>query len=388
MKIELVYRDEKAVGVKLERYGPEELKGVRSVPGRKFIADEKIWTIPYTVSGLKALPAAYAKDFFTCDERLEKGDSYLREQVDNHNKLRQQSLIPVPVEEPQVWSYARKKELQDALRGRGYSGKTIKAYTLQVQRFFDEILLVEKEINDASVQKYALALLEKDLSHAYVNQAISALKFYFRHVLKRPNSNGYVRPKKESRLPDVLSLGEVARLLKSVKNLKHRAMLVVTYTSGLRVGEVVRLRPEDCDRERNVVKVRQGKGRKDRQTLLSETASAVLERYIEQAKPEGWLFPGQQEGRHLTERSAQKVFEKAVLQAGIRKDVSIHSLRHSFATHLLENGIDLRYIQELLGHQSVRTTERYTHVSRRDIGRIQSPLDRLDGMGEEDEVRE
>jgi len=384
MKVELAYRDEKAIGVKLERYGPEALKGVRCVPGRKFIPDEKVWTIPYTVSGLRALLDAYAKDFFTCDERLEKRDSYLREQVDNHNKLRQQRVISVPLEEPQVWSSDRKKELQDALRARGYSGKTVKAYTLQVQRFFDEVLLNEKEINDAVVQKYSLKLLEKDLSHAYVNQAISALKFYFRHVLKRPNSNGYVRPKKESTLPDVLSLGEVARLLKSVKNLKHRAMLIVTYTSGLRVGEVVRLRPEDCDRERNVVKVRQGKGRKDRQTLLSETANAVLDQYIEQEKPDGWLFPGQKEGRHLTERSAQKVFEKALIQAGIRKEVSIHSLRHSFATHLLENGIDLRYIQELLGHQSVRTTERYTHVSRRDIGRIQSPLDRLGGMEEED----
>ncbi|WP_245608689.1 tyrosine-type recombinase/integrase [Saccharibacillus sacchari] len=370
--------------MKLERYGPEELKGVRSVPGRKFIPDEKVWTIPYTVVGVSALLDAYPKDFFECDERLKSADPYLRQQVDNHNKLRQQGLTSVPVDEAQVWSSDRKKELQDALRARGYSGKTVKAYTLQVQRFFDEVLLVEKEINDAVVQKYSLKLLEKDLSHAYVNQAISALKFYFRHVLKRPNSNGYVRPKKESKLPDVLSLGEVARLLKSVKNLKHRAMLIVTYTSGLRVGEVVRLRPEDCDRERNVVKVRQGKGRKDRQTLLSETANAVLDQYIQQEKPDGWLFPGQKEGRHLTERSAQKVFEKALIQAGIQKEVSIHSLRHSFATHLLENGIDLRYIQELLGHQSVRTTERYTHVSRRDIGRIQSPLDRLGGMEEED----
>ncbi|AJE54119.1 integrase [Paenibacillus polymyxa] len=143
---------------------------------------------------------------------------------------------------------------------------------------------------------------------------------------------------------------------------------------------MVRLRLEDCDRERKVLKVRQGKGRKDRQTLLSEAAFAVVEQYMGVKQPEDWLFPGQREGRHLTERSAQKVFEKALAEAGIRKQVSIHSLRHSCATHLLENGIDLRYIQELLEHQSVRTTERYTHVSRRDIGRIQSPLDRMSGL--------
>ncbi|WP_246369901.1 tyrosine-type recombinase/integrase [Saccharibacillus deserti] len=239
-------------------------------------------------------------------------------------------------------------------------------------------------MGEAAVQKYALDLLEKGLSHAYVNQAISALKFYFRYVLKSPKSNGYVRPKKESKLPDVLSLGEVVRLLKSVENPKHKAILYLTYTSGLRVSEVVRLRPEDCDGERHTVKVRQGKGRKDRQTLLSEAAANVLDRYIDQAKPTTWLFPGQREGRHLTERSAQKVFEKALRQTGIRKEVSIHSLRHSFATHLLENGIDLRYIQELLGHQSVRTTERYTHVSRRDIGKIRSPLDRIGGLEDAD----
>ncbi|MCQ4088454.1 tyrosine-type recombinase/integrase [Saccharibacillus sp. JS10] len=385
MKIELVYRDAQTVGVKLERYGPEQLKGIRSVPGRGYVADEKIWTIPYTILSVEALLKAYPKDFFVCDEHLKNEDLYLCEQLESHRQQRQRKQAIVPIEEAELWSPARKKQLEDALRARGYSGKTIKAYTLQVQRFFAETMVNEGGIDDAVVQKYSLKLLEKELSHAYVNQAISALKFYFRYVLKRSNTNGYVRPKKESKLPDVLSLGEVARLLKSVNNLKHRAMLVITYTSGLRVGEVVRLRPEDCDWERNVVKVRQGKGRKDRQTLLSETASAVLKPYMEQEKPEGWLFPGQREGRHLTERSAQKVFEKALLQSGITKEVSIHSLRHSFATHLLENGIDLRYIQELLGHQSVRTTERYTHVSRRDIGRIQSPLDRMGGVEEDGE---
>lgn len=380
MKIQLRYRDEQAIGVKLERYGPQELTGIRSVSGRTWIQDEKIWTIPYTISAVEHVLDAYSEDFFDCDERLRSEDPYLQERLDVRRKQRQHGH---PTEEQELWSSDRKKELQDALRARGYSGKTIKAYTSQAQRFFDETLRVEKEVDDAVVQKYALMLLEKGLSHAYVNQAISALKFYFRHVLKRPNGNGYVRPKKESKLPDVLSLEEVARLLKGVKNVKHRAMLMITYTSGLRVGEVVRLRAEDCDRERRVLKVRQGKGRKDRQTLLSETAILVLETYIEQAQPDEWLFPGQRKGRHLTERSAQKVFEKALLQAGIRKQVSIHSLRHSFATHLLENGIDLRYIQELLGHQSVRTTERYTHVSRRDIGRIQSPLDRMGGLGDD-----
>ncbi|WP_172195103.1 site-specific tyrosine recombinase/integron integrase [Saccharibacillus qingshengii] len=373
MKIELLYRDERVLGVKLQRYGPDELTGIRSVPGRKWQPEEKVWTIPYTLSAIGKLFEAYPDSRFNCDESLTREDPELAVKAMQHDEQEQKVLDPG---ESIWWNTKRCAELRDALRARGYSSRTIKAYVSQTRRFFAGMAESETEINDAAVQKYALALLDKGLSHAYVNQAISALKFYFRHVLKRSAANSYIRPKKENKLPDILSLGEVARLLKSLDNPKHRAMLYLTYTSGLRVSEVVRLRPQDCDRERNVVKVRQGKGRKDRQTLLSEAAVAALERYVQEEHPEEWLFPGQREGRHLTERSAQKVFEKALAQAGIAKQVSIHSLRHSFATHLLENGIDLRYIQELLGHQSVRTTERYTHVSKRDIGRIQSPLDR------------
>ncbi|MFK4304824.1 integrase/recombinase XerD [Paenibacillus sp. RC254] len=377
MKINLLYRDEKTISVRLERYGVKEREGIRSIPGRKWVPDEKIWAIPYSISAVESLLEAYRICKFQYDERLNKELPYIREWLDRRDTLA--NAVPSSSERGE-WNPDQRQELRDALVARGYSSKTIKAYISQTERFFAGLQGTEASINDAVVQKYALVLLEKGLSHAYVNQAISALKFYFLHVLKQPKSSAYVRPKKESKLPDVLSLNEVMRLLKVVKNPKHKAILYLTYTSGLRVSEVVRLRPEDCDHERKVLKVRQGKGRKDRQTLLSEAAFAVVEQYIEVERPEDWLFPGQREGRHLTERSAQKVFEKALAEADIRKQVSIHSLRHSFATHLLENGIDLRYIQELLGHQSVRTTERYTHVSRRDIGRIQSPLDRMDGL--------
>jgi site-specific recombinase XerD len=377
MKINLLYRDEKTIGVRLERYGVKEREGIRSIPSRKWAPDEKIWTIPYSISAVESMLEAYRSCKFECDERLDKELPFIREWLDRRDT--QANAVPSSSERGE-WNPDQRQEMRDALVARGYSSKTIKAYISQTERFFAGLQGTEASINDAVVQKYALVLLEKGLSHAYVNQAISALKFYFRHVLKQPKSSAYVRPKKESKLPDVLSLNEVMRLLKVVKNLKHKAILYLTYTSGLRVSEVVRLRLEDCDRERKVLKVRQGKGRKDRQTLLSEAAFAVVEQYIGVGQPADWLFPGQREGRHLTERSAQKVFEKALAEAGIRKQVSIHSLRHSFATHLLENGIDLRYIQELLGHQSVRTTERYTHVSRRDIGRIQSPLDRMSAL--------
>lgn len=277
MKINLLYRDEKTIGVRLERYGVKEREGIRSIPSRKWVPDEKIWTIPYSISAVESMLEAYRSCKFEYDERLNKELPYIREWLDRRDT--QANAVPSSSERGE-WNLDQRQELRDALVARGYSSKTIKAYISQTERFFAGLQGTEASINDAVVQKYALVLLEKGLSHAYVNQAISALKFYFRHVLKQPKSSAYVRPKKESKLPDVLSLNEVMRLLKVVKNLKHKAILYLTYTSGLRVSEVVRLRPEDCDHERKVLKVRQGKGRKDRQTLLSEAAFAVVEQYI------------------------------------------------------------------------------------------------------------
>lgn len=209
-------------------------------------------------------------------------------------------------------------------------------------------------------------------------RALSAIKFYTQKVLLLEETVSYVRPKKEKKLPNVLSMNEVMLILKALHNLKHRAILYLTYSSGLRVGEVVRLKTQDIDFERKTLRVSQGKGRKDRLTLLSDTAMDIVQPYLQQEKPEKWMFPGQHPERHITERTVQKVFEQARAASGIKKRVSIHALRHSFATHLLEGGIDIRFIQELLGHQSVRTTERYTHVSVKDIRRIKSPLDQLE----------
>ncbi|MFC4777280.1 tyrosine-type recombinase/integrase [Paenibacillus sp. GCM10023252] len=287
------------------------------------------------------------------------------------------------------WDIVHKKRLREQLQLRGYSQKTIKVYTGQVVRFIgytNKLLPTQSHRSHQSpqaqrlhnqLQTYSLHLLEQKRSHSYVNQAISAIKFYLEKVLLYRDSTPYIRPKKENKLPDILSLSEVMRLLKALTNPKHRAILYLTYSSGLRVGEVVRLRPEDCDHERKTLRIRQGKGRKDRLTVLSEAAWEVVQVYVAKEKLDRWLFPGQYEGTHLTERSVQKVFEQALTASGIKKKVSIHSLRHSFATHLLEGGIDLRYIQELLGHQSSRTTERYTHVSVKDVRRIKSPLDQM-----------
>lgn len=175
----------------------------------------------------------------------------------------------------------------------------------------------------------------------------------------------------------MLSKEEVLSLLKSVDNEKHKTILFLIYSAGLRLGEVVRLQINDIDSKRMLIKVIQGKGRKDRYTLLSDVALKQLRKYYSIYKPERWLFPGGKEGSYLTERSVQKIFERACQKAKIRSDVSVHTLRHSFATHLLESGTDLRYIQELLGHSSSKTTEIYTHVTEKKLSNIRSPLDYL-----------
>ena len=168
---------------------------------------------------------------------------------------------------------------------------------------------------------------------------------------------------------------EVSRILSSVRNIKHKAILMPVYSAGLRVSEVVKLRPEDIDAQRKLIHIRGAKGRKDRYTILSNRALVTLRDYTRQIKPGEWLFPGKNGDTHITTRTVEKIFSSAAKAAGISKDVCVHSLRHSFATHLLENGVDIRYIQELLGHKSSKTTEIYTHVSRRALGNIKSPLD-------------
>ncbi len=185
------------------------------------------------------------------------------------------------------------------------------------------------------------------------------------------------RPKKDKKLPVVLSKDEVAKILSSVDNIKHKAILMIAYSSGLRVSEVVKLKAEDIDSKRMLIHIKGSKGRKDRYSLLSESALKTLREYWKQYKPTKWLFPGPDKERHITVRTAQRVFEIACSRAEIRKEITIHGLRHSFATHLLENGIDLRYIQELLGHKSSKTTEIYTHVSTKDFTRIKNPLDQI-----------
>jgi integrase/recombinase XerD len=216
------------------------------------------------------------------------------------------------------------------------------------------------------------------VSATYCRGARAAIVFLYGAILNQQEKiTDLPQMKRPRQLPIVLNCDEVARLLKVTYNLKHRALLMVAYSAGLRVGEAVRVKVSEVDSRRMQIRVTAGKGAKDRYTLLSETALTVLREYFRAFKPKEWLFPGEIRGDHLSERAAQEIFQEARKRAGITKPATFHSLRHSFATHLHENGVDIRFIQELMGHDSIRTTERCTHVAQDTVRQIKSPLDNL-----------
>ncbi len=268
------------------------------------------------------------------------------------------------------------------LRLRNYSHKTIKANVSCLRSFVRYFHPKHpRELTNDDVRKYLLHMIEvQGRAAGTVNQVFNSLRFLYVELYEKPFVIGSLpRPRKDSKLPDVLSENEVKRLFSTVSNLKHRTMLMLAYASGLRVSELVRLHVEDIDTERGLIHIRDAKGKRDRFTLFPDSLRGQLAGYwrLYRLGKTGWLFPGQTVNRHLAERSIQAVVERALKTAGITKPVSMHTLRHSFATHLLEHGTDLRYIQALLGHQSIRTTQIYTHVSQKAIGKIRSPLDFL-----------
>ncbi|MBK9276472.1 MAG: site-specific integrase [Flavobacteriales bacterium] len=261
-----------------------------------------------------------------------------------------------------------------------YSPRSIPVYLGATKQLFQHF--PNKHPNDIRTEdieafQHHLASVRK-VSNSTLNQAVNAIRYYYMNVLGDERRVTFIeRPRKETKLPLVLSKSEVAAVLKAPTNLKHRSMLALAYSGGLRVSELVALRPEDLLFDRGLIRIRGAKGNKDRTTLLGRSTAELLKRYVEHTQPRELLFEGQGGGSYSA-RSAQKVLQTAMEKAGIRKPATMHTLRHSFATHLLEQGTDLRYIQALLGHASSKTTEIYTHVSTRYLQGIVNPMDNLD----------
>ena len=353
-------------------YDHELVEKVRTIEGRKWHKYKKYWSFPDTNGTLEKILKAFEGEEIQIDPAL-----YKSARVDPSL----QTQLPHPViarRETTKQSLHDFEDLRRELISRKYSYKTVNSYIYYNRDLLNFINKKPSEIDDSDIKDYLLYLAEeKQSATSTLNQAINALKFYYGTMHKKKFIYEVKRPRKDKKLPVVLSKEEIAKILNSVNNLKHKAILILIYSAGLRVVEVVKLKVEDIDSKRMLIHIKGAKGRKDRYTLLSEKALEILRSYWREYKPVKWLFEGFRDGKYISTRTVQAIFEQAKEKAGIKKEISIHGLRHSFATHLLEGGTDLRYIQELLGHVSSKTTEIYTHVSQKSLGKIKSPLDTL-----------
>ena len=351
---------------------PAHLATVKNIHGRRWDAEMKVWRVPCTKLTLRFLekyfPEILEWTFQPADdipERLEEAPKYARPAKTETTPAKYEEAVTA---------------LEQCLTLKRYSWRTVKAYKncfRQFIRHYDEIKpsqLTRKHIDD-----YILGLIrEKKISESHQSQILSAIKMFYASVVQQEHKvQGLFLPKRPEKLPHVLTEEEVTRLLKAVDNLKHRCILMMIYSAGLRLGELLNLRIADLQPENHRIFIRNGKGGKDRCTILSEKVFAKVSEYFDVYQPVEWVFEGDQGGQYSA-RSVQKVFTRAKEQSKINPYATVHTLRHSFATHLLEKGVDLRYIQELLGHESSKTTEIYTHITRKGMDKIRSPLDDLD----------
>ncbi len=265
------------------------------------------------------------------------------------------------------------------LKQKRYSENTIRTYI----HYFEEFMLhfhksPLTEITTAEINDYILGLIQdKNISPSQQNQRINAIKFYYEKVLQQDRQTYLIeRPLKERRLPEVLSKDEIRRILEKTENLKHRAILLLIYSSGLRRSELINLKISDVNSRRMLLRINGAKGKKDRFSLLSESMLKLLREYFKEYRPKEWLFEGPK-GSQYSSTSMHRILKKSAELAGIKKRVHLHMLRHSFATHLLEQGTNIRLIQEILGHESIKTTEIYTHISNQDLKSVKNPADDL-----------
>lgn len=271
------------------------------------------------------------------------------------------------------------EKMTDDMLLRGFSPKTIYAYTSHVKRFEQYFQESPSCMDEKQVRQYLLYVISKGISSSYANGCYSALRFLYETTLNQNwNMKNIPRSKKQSKLPVVLSPKEILSIFNAVSNLKHKAILMTTYDAGLRVSETANLLVSDIDSSRMSIFVRQGKGQRDRYSLLSQANLLILREYWRQYKPSLYLFPGSSPEKPISCRTIQQVFYGSRKKAGIPKKASVHSLRHSFASHLLEAGTDLFRIQQLLGHFNLETTSRYLHMVQPKVLQVKSPLDLLE----------
>lgn len=342
------HREQSVILIRFER-NLELIQEVKKLVGIKWSNTKKAWYVKDTL---------HYRQQFAIASKIEVGSYYSKIYTINQGEY--QRFI-------------------ETLQLMGYSPNTIRTYTNEFVQFLNilkshSVLACDQEL----VRRYILfCISELKLSENTLHSRINAIKFYFEKVLHRERMFVEIpRPKKQAKLPKVIHINDVKRIFEKTTNLKHNTLLKLCYGMGLRVSEIVNLKIKDIDSKAMQVFIERAKGKKDRYANLPESILNQLRDYYKFYKPQEYLFEGQYGGKYSI-RSAQLIFKTALQQAKVNKNVGIHSLRHSFATHLLENGTDVRFIQELLGHKDIRTTLLYTNVSDKSIRNIKSPLDSM-----------
>ena len=269
-------------------------------------------------------------------------------------------------------------QMSEDLVLKAYSPHTQRAYLRCARHFAKHYMRSPEDMGAQEVRDFLLHLVrDRKASPATLDMYVNALKFLYNITLKRPEAvEGISHPKRPKTLPVILSPEEVLRIFAAIRSVKHKAIIATAYAAGLRISEVCGLRLADIDSQRKRIHVRSGKGKKDRYVMLGESLLDLLRQYYQKARPQGeYLFPGYNPQRPICTTAVSQVLRKVVRQTGLTKKVSMHTLRHCFATHLLEAGTDIRILQVLLGHSSIRTTLRYTHITDRLLQKLVSPLD-------------
>lgn len=341
----------------------------------RFSYTHRCWYVPFRKTIINELFDAlhfHAFVDYSDFKKNRKVEVSLMEQKAEQERLEQEKVVV----EAELMNL---RTMEQKLHLKGYSKSTAKTYMEQFklfQRFYRPAMA--GELSEVEIRNYILYLIEKrKLSKATQNQAINAIKFFYEKVLGQDRKVYQLeRPMRDKVLPEILSEDEVLDIFSVDMNKKHRLMLMLIYSGGLRRSELLNLRKGDVDLKRGLMLVKGAKGRKDRQTVLAKSVRPLVEEYFKEWSPKYWFFEGLGHQQYSA-TSLQNIFRKAVAKAGIRKEVHLHTLRHSFATHLLESGTSTRYIQELLGHTSPKTTEIYTQVTRFALDKIKSPLDNI-----------
>jgi integrase/recombinase XerD len=374
----LTYKGQPCIALRFP-YGTGLIVAAKSA-GARWSATNKCWYTPNTPEQLRGIFAAFKGLAWVDSTPLFTSKASAPVPTPAIQALKTQKVAPIPKATPAPAHVEALANMKRKLEIARYSPNSINTYLNATKQLF--LHFPAKHPNDLrteDIEAYQHFLAaERKASNSYLNQVVNAVRYYYKDVLGDARRVTFIeRPRPERKLPSVLSEEEVTAILRSVDNLKHQCILMLIYSAGLRLGELIGLQRTDIIPERKQVVIRSGKGRKDRITILSAKVLDRLDAYLEEYRPKHYLFEGQNGGAY-SDTSVQAIFKHAKAKAGITAPATVHTLRHSFATHLLEKGTDLRYIQTLLGHSSSKTTEIYTHVSTKAIGNIRSPLDDLE----------